>query len=81
MLSTTDHGSGACGHRIHTPLTFEGARTSKRGKIVLKASVTARICRICTSTIFCCSIRDKIQTMLKNNCECGPFASTDDSII
>ena len=47
-----------------TTLTFEGARTSKRGKIVLKASVTARICRICTSTIFCCSIRDKIQTML-----------------
>ena len=68
MLSTTDHGSGACGDRIHTPpdttLTFEEARTSKRGKIVLKASVTARICRICTSTIFCCSIRDKIQTML-----------------
>ena len=21
MLLTTDHGSGACGHRIHTPLT------------------------------------------------------------
>ena len=27
------------------------------------------------------SVQDKIQTMLKNNCECGLFASTDDSMI
>ena len=39
---------------------------SKRSEIVLPASVTARICHICTSTIFCSSIQDKIQTMLKN---------------
>ena len=42
---------------------------SKRSEIVLQASVTARISHICTSTIFSCSIQDKIQTLVKNICE------------
>ena len=71
MLLTTDHSSGACWAQNSPPpdstLTFEGTRSQtvilKRSEIVLQATVTARICHICTSTIFCCSIQDKIQTI------------------